>query len=156
MKIRYEITTNFSKYEYDTNPKILLNICNTIDYNVTDSNIFYSRFYTKIEKEFRKSNYKNKFGNIDFCKIFSYHIVCNMFCVDWPKSTYNMIPFKLKYFKDCCLKLNNYIKENNIELILSPFFGTEILQGNWKDIITTMENIFPENLKYIIFRYNKE
>ncbi len=155
MKIRHEISTNFKKYEYDTNPKILLNICNTIDYNVTDTNTFYSRFYTKIEKEFRDPKNPNKFGNINFCKIFSYHIVCNMFCVEWPKSYYNMIPFKINYFKKCCLKLNDYIIENSIGTILSPIFGTEILQGNWKDILNIMGDIFPKDLNYIIFRYNE-
>ena len=155
MKIHYEISTNFSKYEYDTDPKILLNICNTIDYNVTDTNVFYSRFYTKIEKDFKKSNYKNKFGNIDFCKIFAYHIVCNMFCVEWPKTYYNLIPFKMNYFKKCCLKLKDYIEKNSIKSILSPIFGTEILQGNWKEILLTMNDIFPEDLNYTIFRYNE-
>lgn len=154
MQIQHEISTNFKKYEYDTNYKVLLNICNTIDYNVTDSNVFYSRFYNKIENEFKESNYKHKFGDINFCNIFTYHIVCNMFCVEWPKSYYNMIPFKLNYFEKCCLKLNNFIIKNNIKKILSPIFGSEILQGNWKDIINTMNDIFSKDITYIIFRYN--
>ena len=155
MKIQNEISTNFKKYEYDTNLKILLNICNTIDYNVTDTNVFYSRFYTKIEKEFNESKIDHKFGNISFCKIFTYHVICNMFCVEWPKSYYNITPFKINYFKKCCLKLNNYIIQNDIKTILSPIFGTEILQGNWKDILKTMNDIFPSDLQYIIFRYNE-
>jgi len=152
MKIQYEITSNFNKYEYDINTKILLNICNTTDYGVTDTNVFYARFYNKIEKEFIKHTYNNKFGNISFCNIFTYHIVCNMFCVDWPKTIYNLTPFKINCFKTCCLKLAEYMSSNKIDYILSPVFGTEILQGDWREIISVMNDIFPENTKYIVFK----
>ena len=152
MKIHYEIVSNFNNYEYDTNSKILLNICNTIEYGVTDTNSFYSRFYNKIEKEFKQHTILHKFGNISFCPIFTYHIICNMFCVEWPKNTYNITPFKIKYFKNCCLKLNDYIEKNNINTIMSPIFGTEILQGNWKDILALMNDIFNDDINYVIFR----
>lgn len=152
MKIHYDIVSNFSKYECDTNTKILLNICNTTEYGVTDTNFFYSRFYNKIEKEFKKHTFYNKFGDITFCPIFTYHIVCNMFCVQWPKNIYNMIPFKIKCFESCCLKLREKLLKDNINTLLSPVFGTEILQGNWKDILATMNEIFDDNITYIIFR----
>ena len=152
MKINYEITSNFNKYEFITKPKILLNICDKIEYGVTDTNVFYNRFYNKIEKDFSNNISTHKYGGISMCKIFTYHIICDMFCVCWPKSVYNIKPFKPLIFKECCLKLCNYMKLNNIQDILSPIFGTEILEGNWKEILTILNDIFPEDTHYTIFK----
>lgn len=145
MNVKYLSETDFRSFEASTDKKILLNICSDSEYGVTDSNIFWARYYTKPAKEFRKQ----RVGNIFFTNIFSYHLICNMVCVKWPKSFYNMKPFKLNSFNDCCKKCNDFMKKNDFNTIFTPVFGTEILEGNWTEILQTMNNNFKDMFLYI-------
>lgn len=142
MRITKIPCTDFLKYENTHNSKILLNICNHNTYGITDSNTFYSRFYTKIESDFKKQN-DLKFGHNFYTEIFSYEIICNMICVKWPKTQYNIKPFNLNYFKSCCKQCSDYMLKNNIEDIYTPVFGTEILEGRWNEILETLNTYFP-------------
>lgn len=151
MSVKYDTVSNFLNYESITDNKILLNICNDSVYGVTDSNEFYSRYY-KLEDSFYNNKQKYVFGNNYYHNIFSYHIVCNMICVDWPKSFYNINPFKYNHFTKCIKKLNSYILNNNIKLILTPIFGKEILQGEWSKIMKIIIDNIESKTKIIIFK----
>ena len=143
--------TDFRTFENDTeHPRVLLNICDAHSYDVTDSNQFYNTFYLKPKKDFN-SQTGLKLGDVFYTEIFSYHIICNMVCVKWPKTEINIQPFKLNYFRKCCLKCNDYMSKNNINLIYTPVFGTEILEGNWGQIIQTMCDTFNDSIKMYIF-----
>lgn len=142
--------TDYPKFEISSDNKILLNICDSYEYNVTDSNEFWSNYYLKIKKDFNE--YKPyKLGNVHYTEIFSYHIVCNMICVEWPKTFYNLKPFKLNYFKKCCHKCYDYMKKNDFKIIYTPVFGSKILEGNWIDILSTMNQIFLDCEMYIFY-----
>lgn len=123
--------------------KVLLNICDVHGYNRTDSNLFYNNYYNSPKTDFLKE--KNKYlGKIFFTDIFTYHVICNMICVQLPKTNYNIVPFKYNAFENCCKKLLNYCNRNEIKLILTPVFGSEVLEGNWKEILTILEKYFTD------------
>lgn len=142
--------TDYRNFEINPDNKILLNICDSIEYNVTDSNEFWSNYYSKIQKDFNEHK-PFKLGDVHYTKIFSYHIVCNMICVEWPKTFYNIKPFKINYFKKCCKKCSEYMKENNIHLIYTPVLGSKILEGNWKDILSILNTEFKDSELYIFY-----
>ena len=154
MRIQYDICSNFKNYEYVTEPKVLINICDADEYDVTDSNEFYNRFYAKTKDDFNNPAYKHKLGSNAYINIYSYHIICNMFCVVWPKTQLNIKPFKYPFFKACCRNLKDYMLKNNIKNIISPPFGLEILEGKWKDIFIIMNGIFPNDFVYTIIKSN--
>ena len=142
--------TDYLKFENSSENKILLNICDDSDYNVTDSNLFWSNYYTKIEKDFKKQPFK-KIGDVFYTEILSYQIVCNMICVDWTKTYYNLKTFKLKYFQKCCYKCYDYMKNHDINIIYTPKLGTEILEGNWNEILNTLINVFHDCTLYLFY-----
>ena len=149
MKVTYDKKEFFKDSESITTPKVLLNVCDPYQYNITDSNIFYSNYYTTPEKVWKSGN--RNMGSISIDKIFSYHIICNMICIDLPKTQWNLVPFKYKYFELCCKKLKEYCDSNDIKLIASPIFGTEVIEGNWKKIISILNSHFP-NFHLLIYK----
>jgi hypothetical protein len=144
MKLTYLPKSDFLKYESDTNSKICLDICDKFSYDVTDSNTFYNLYYTKHRENFIKQSTPS-YGDVLYTPIFSYQIICHMICVEYPKTYYNMKPFKPQLFKKCCLKCKKYMNENDIHIIYTPIFGTEILEGDWKEILNIMNTIFTND-----------
>jgi hypothetical protein len=141
MKLTYLPKSDFLNYESDTINKICLDICDKYSYNSTDSNNFYSLYYTQPYQSFKKEP-THKYGEVFYTTIFSYQIICHMICVEYPKTYYNIKPFKPHIFKKCCLECKKYMDNNDIHTIYSPIFATEILEGNWKEILDIMNNIF--------------
>lgn len=150
MKLTYLPKTNFLNYECDITNKICLDICDPNSYGVTDSNEFYNRYYLKHIHNFEREP-THKFGEVFYTTIFSYQKICHMICVEYPKSYYNLKPFKPKYFQKCCNICKLYMKNNDIHVIYTPIFGTEILEGSWKEILDIMCNIFIDD-KIFIFK----
>lgn len=150
MKITQEKKKFFRDFESVITNKVLLNICDLHGYDRTDSNLFYDHYYKQPKEDFINEKDK-KLGKIFFTNIFSYHIICNMICVELPKTTYNLVPFKYTAFENCCRKLRNYCDNNDIKLILSPVFGSEILEGKWKKITDIIDHHFYD-FHLIVFK----
>lgn len=148
MRIAYDKKEFFMDSEMITTPKILLNVCDPY-YYITDSNLFYRNYYISPEQVWRKSD--RKMGNVSYDSIFSYHTICNMICVDLPKTQWNLVPFKYNQFAACCNKLKKYCETNNIKLLISPIFGTEVIEGNWKQILSILSDKFPD-FKLVIYK----
>lgn len=143
MKITHEKKKFFRETESVVSKKVLLNVCDLHGYHRTDSNHFYASYYKQPEIDFKNEKDKH-LGKIFFSKIFTYHIMCNMICIRLPKTPYNLVPFRYRAFESCCKKLKHYCDENEIKLILTPVFGREILEGNWKTILSILEKYFPD------------
>lgn len=140
MEIIEKILTNFHICcESTCNKKVLLNICDYAVYGLTDSNQFYRNYYVDQINDY--NNNPHPLGSVIYTKLLSYHILANMSCVVLPKTVYNLNPFKIEYFKKCCDNLINYIKENNIEEIHTPVFGTKILEGDWSEILSVLNDV---------------
>lgn len=148
MKLTYLPKSDFLKYECDTTYKICLDICDKFTYDVTDSNLFYNLHYINHRNNFI-SHSTPEYGDVIYTTIFSYQIICHMICVKYPKTYYNIKPFKPHLFKKCCLKCKEYMNENDIHMIYAPLFGTEILEGNWKEILNIMDTIFINDSIYV-------
>lgn len=150
MKIIQDKKEFFKESESIIENKILLNICDKNKYGLTDSNEFYKSYYKQPEIDF--INKKNKhLGSVFYSKIFSYHIICNILCVELPKTPYNIVPFKYNIFEICCQKLKNYCDSNNIHFLVTPVFGKNILEGNWKVIMSILSNYF-QDCKLLIYK----
>ena len=147
MNVKILSMTDFKNFETSCEYKLLLNICTDTEW-VTDSNMFWDRFYTKPKEDFIKHKNK-KLGDVFYSKIFSYHVICNMVCVKWPKSWYNIKPFKIKTFDICCSKTIKYCKENGFNSIYTPIFAKEIFEGKWNEILGVLEKNFPNKNLYI-------
>jgi len=153
MKLKYANKSEFLSRESVTEEKVMLNICDKYDYGVTDANQFYGLYYTKPEQDFKNTPTSDKdYGNIFFTEIFSYHKICNMICVQWPKTQYNIRPFKIDHFRKCLLKLKEYMTKNNIKLVYTPVFAKDIFQGDWGGILTTMNSVFDIDTTVVIFK----
>jgi hypothetical protein len=147
MKIQYIPKHEYKSYECTTYKKICLDICDTTVYGETDSNFFYKLYYINLDDIYNKTS--KKLGLNIYKDIFSYQILCQMICVELPKSYYNIKPFKLKYFEKCCKYCKRFMLDNDINTIYTPIFGTEILEGNWKEILDVMNSIFINDSIYV-------
>ena len=147
MDIKILSMTDFKNFETSVEYKLLLNICSEYEW-ITDSNMFWDRYYKKPKEDFYK--HKEKFlGNVFYTKIFSYHVIAHMVCVKWPKTWYNIKPFKIKEFDKCCKKLQKYCKENGFNSLYTPIFAKEIFEGNWNEILGVLAKNFPNKNLYI-------
>lgn len=144
MKIRYIPKSDYVKYESSIDRKICLDICDKTTYGDTDSNFFYKLHYLNLDDKYNQTS--KKFGMNIYKEIFSYQILCQMICVELPKTYYNIKPFKLNHFKTCCIKCKKYMIDCDIHIIYTPVFATEILEGNWKDIINVMSDVFTNDI----------
>ena len=143
MKIEKLNKSSFKCCENITNKKLLLNICDYLNYWLTDSNDFYRNLYVEPQKDYYENNHN--LGDVFYSYPLSYHIIANLVCVQLPKTTFNLIPFKYKPFKTCCIKVLEYVKNNDIKEIHTPIFGTKILEGKWGDILLIMKDIFSRS-----------
>lgn len=155
MKIVKKSKTVFKECENTTIKKILLNICDVVSYGRTDSNEFYRNWYTKPQKSFNILNNEGliKLGYYWFDHELSYHIIANLVCVELPKTTYNIIPFKYKPFRTALHGVKKFIKENDVIEIHTPIFGTKIIEGDWLRILGIIKETFEdiENLSIYIY-----
>lgn len=144
MKFLTKKISQFKECESNTTPKILLNICDYLRYGITDSNEFYRNYYVDPAKDFNKLQLdgKIKMGTVFYSTPLSYHIIANIVCVELPKTTYNLIPFKLKWFLRGCERISKYCIKHNVKEIHTPVFGTDILEGDWSKIYSGMSKIF--------------
>lgn len=141
VKVISKSKTKFKECEIDTIPKILLNICDLYNYGYTDSNIFYRNLYSDPEKDYfniTKDGYL-KLGDVFYSKILSYLIMANIVCVEFPKTTYNLIPFKYKSFKKAVEAIIHYIKNHEIKEVHTPIFANRICEGDWSKIIEILK-----------------
>lgn len=143
MKIEKLSRSIFKQCENSTSKKLLLNICDYLNYGLTDSNDFYKNLYVEPQKDYYENNHN--LGDVFYSTPLSYHIIANMVCVQLPKTTYNIIPFKMKWFKRCCNSVIEYINNNEIKEIHTPIFGTKILEGKWIDILSIMKETFSKS-----------
>lgn len=155
MKIEKKQKTHFKECENTTIPKILLNICDVVSYGRTDSNEFYRNWYTKPQKSFNILNNEGliKLGYYWFDYELSYHIIANLVCVELPKTTYNIIPFKYKPFRTALYGVKKFIKENQIQEIHTPIFGTKIIEGDWIKILKIIKEVFEDSEDLVINIY---
>ena len=141
VKVISKSKTKFKECEIDTIPKILLNICDLYNYGYTDSNIFYRNLYSDPEKDYfniTKDGYL-KLGDVFYSKILSYLIMANIVCVEFPKTTYNLIPFKYKSFKKAVEAIIHYIENHEIKEVHTPIFANRICEGDWSKIIEILK-----------------
>lgn len=140
MKLLKLEKSKFRTCEDTTIKKVLLNICDYLIYGLTDTNYFYRNWYIDPKCDFKVKDHT--LGSVFYSKVLSYHIIANMVCVKMPKTTYNLNPFKLNWFKKCCNSLKEYIIANDIKEIHTPIFGTKILEGDWQSILQVMKETF--------------
>lgn len=137
--------------------KILLNICDYINYGLTDTNQFYRNYYSRPKDDYE--NYKSKLstpyiksGTVIYSRLFSYFTIANIVCVRFPKTSYNLIPFDYEGFKNALFNVKQYVSEHEIKELHSIVFGTKTIEGNWSKIIDIMNDIFKDNnLKFVIY-----
>lgn len=141
VKIINKSKTKFKECEIDTTPKLLLNICDLYSYGFTDSNIFYRNLYSDPEKDYSKMTISSYFelGDVFYSKILSYLIMANIVCVEFPKTTYNLIPFKYKSFKKAAETIIQYIEKHEIKEVHTPIFANRICEGDWSKIIEILK-----------------
>lgn len=141
VKIISKPKSKFKECEVNTTPKLLLNICDLYNYGFTDSNIFYRNLYADPEKDFYKITIDRYFelGDIFYTKILSYLRMANIICVEFPKTSYNLIPFKYKPFKKAVEASINYIENNEIKEIHTPIFANRICEGDWSKILEILK-----------------
>ena len=147
MKFLTKKISQFKECESNTTPKILLNICDYLRYGITDSNEFYRNYYVDPAKDFNRLQLegKIKLGSVFYSTPLSYHIIANIVCVELPKTPYNLIPFKLKWFLSGCKRVLNYSIKHEIKEIHTPVFATDILEGDWGKIYAGMAKIFRDS-----------
>jgi len=143
MKLIQLDKSQFKSCENTVTKKILINICDYLIYGLTDTNHFYRNWYVDPKRDYESNDHS--LGTVIYSKPLSYHIIANMVCVQLPKTSYNLQPFKLNYFKKCCDNLASYIQENDVKEIHAPVFGTKILEGDWKCILSVMREIFENS-----------
>lgn len=150
MKVAHSKKEFFKDCELITSKKVLLDVCDLYYYGITDSNLFYQNYYTGMDKSFKQIN-PRKFGSIGFTDIFSYHQICHMICVDLPKTQYNIVPFHYDAFNICCKHLKEYCDKNEVNTLITPVFGKETIEGDWKEILNILKDNFPTH-KLIIYK----
>lgn len=138
--------THFVDCESTVTPKILLNICDYLRYGQTDTNRLYKKFYVHPERDYDRLQMEGKIslGSCFFSKPLSYHIIANLVCVKFPKTTYNLIPFKYKSFTTSLLAVKDYFIKMNMKEIHTPIFGTKIIEGDWTRILSIIKDVFGE------------
>lgn len=156
MIIESKSKSEFKQCENSTTKKVLLNICDYLNYGLTDSNDFYRNWYVNQVRDYDKLKLegKIKLGTVFYSTPLSYHIIANLVCVRLPKTEYNLIPFDYEAFKNCCRSLREYIVSNEIKEIHTPVFGSKILEGNWSKIQEILKDIMIgiPDLKMFVYK----
>lgn len=155
MNIIKKQKSHFKECENTVISKILLNICDYLKYGLTDTNSFYKNLYVNPERDYNRlqSESKIRLGSCFFSSPLSYHIIANLVCVEFPKTTYNLIPFKYKSFKTSLLTVREYIIKKDIKEIHTPIFGTKIIEGDWNRILSIIKDIFGDIEDLSIYVY---